>query len=108
MKSTSTPSCSNQIRNMTPCEFVTRLSAALTAEQISFATYSLLAIAYGSGKPVSIMSLSRSSGMTYQAVRHQIERTPWWDIVSHQRGRTVSVSTDGVLKLSRISTLLAG
>ena len=104
-----------RLRAIPPERLAPLLNAALTAENITFPTYSLLIAARRETRGRAGITLARLGelvGLSYFATRQQVLRTPWW-VVRHGGGPgsnnpiTVSLLPEAITKLSRITDRLA-
>jgi hypothetical protein len=109
-----TPCAARKARLLPAERLAPLLNAALTAENITFPTYSLLVAARRetrAGAGIRLGRLADLTGLSYYATRQQVVRTPWW-AVRHGLGTvesciTVSLLPEALTKLSRISARLS-
>ena len=78
------------------------LNRALAAENLSFPIYTLLHAVHENGGPMTVASISLSTGYSYWAVRNHIRRTPWFLNIGDVRNTAIVPSKEGKEKLARV------
>ncbi|MEI7910783.1 MAG: hypothetical protein WCK77_14190 [Verrucomicrobiota bacterium] len=96
------------VGNMSAESFTAALTLALASENLAFTTYAIgVAVTMGGGC-VSICDLSDTLNLSYHAILHQAERTPYFAWDRTQRRVRVRLSAEGEAKLGRMARRLAG
>jgi hypothetical protein len=83
------------------------LSAALSAENLSFSTFALMNSVQAEPSPLSLAQVAIRTGYSYWAVWNQIERTQWFMKARGESGLVcLSLTEEAETKLARIAARL--
>lgn len=83
------------------------LSAALSAENLSFSTYALMSAVSAEAEPLSVAQVALRTGYSYWAVWNQIERTPYFTKGRAGSGLvSLTLNPEAITKLERIADRL--
>ena len=94
------------VGNMSAEAFAEALALALACENVSFTTYSImLQVRMREGGP-SICDISEALNLSYHAIVHQVDRTPYFVFDRSGKRVRVRLNDDGLGKTERIARRL--
>lgn len=100
--------CRMSVAGLSAERFTEALTLALACENVSFTTYSLMVRVSGGGGCVSICDMVETLNLSYHAIVHQVERSPYFAWNRSGKRVAVTLNMDGEKKLERMAKRLAG